>query len=200
MHFSWKILVIAELVNLFCVGLMFWAQWIDKGLPTRGSTITGTHQKFLYMQDFYHCTWGNLIGVPLIICAFGHLMANGFLNWWQWMLICLLAILSAIRYLQSGLSENHKPDQGYPCTGEISLYGLYYLLYFGVCIAMSTTVICYAFVKSFQVTVHYLAAFGLIQYVVCYTADIMTGHFDLLETEQKKKPERASQKGMCYEE
>jgi len=200
MHFSWRIMAIALIINLFCMGAMYWAQWIDKGLPARGSIISGTNQKFLYVQDFYTCTWGDLIGVTLIIANFGHLMAYGFIGPWQWFAGIIITIIAGWYFLNMCLKSSHKPDQGYPCTGEVSLHGLLYLPYFGACIAMTALDIVHIFAGNMEGIFSQLLLFGFVFYAICFGKDIMAGHFDPLETESGKKPQGSQQKGMCYEE
>ena len=83
MEFSWLIFVSVAVFNFLCIGAILVAQALDKSLPPRNSAIPGTRQdpddpksppqKFLYIQDFWTMTWGDGIGVLLIVNAFVHL-------------------------------------------------------------------------------------------------------------------------------
>ncbi len=181
MECRWEVLVVVFLLNTLYVALIFLAQQVDKSLPPRHSIIPGTNQKFLYMQDFYTMTWGDLIGLSFIGNAFVHLVVYGQVGVWHWLVFAVLAVVFAVVYLVMWLGPNHKPDIGFPKAGKIGLQGIVHQPYFGFYMALSVLCIWFIFTGSLNGVVLYVGLVGALFYLVCHEADKLTGNFDALK-------------------
>lgn len=183
MDFSWTILAIVFAVNLFWITLMFAAQQLDKSLPLRHSLIPGTKQKFLYMQDWYTCTWGDMFALPFILSAFAHLAINGYIGLYQWILFGILVAILSVGFLVMCLGKDHKPDQGYPEVGKVSWQGILHLPHFGVAVAMSLLIIWHLILGHVTGLVLYLTLAGAVAWFYTFYLDAKTGNFDPLKKE-----------------
>ncbi len=181
MEFSWATFLSVVVVNVLCVGVMYVLQEVDLSLPPRHSLIPGTNQKFLYMQDFYTCLWGDLLGVPLIANAFMHLARNGFITAEGWFIFTIIVIVDGVGFLEMCLGKNHKPDQGFPAVGQVSWHGLSHLPYHGVGVAMSLFCIWHIIVGNLKGVPLYLGLAGGAIYIAFFIADIKTHNFDPLK-------------------
>lgn len=182
MEFSWSIFLVVCVVNTLCMVLMLLTQSLDKGLPPRGSLILGTNQKFLYIQDFWTMTYGDLFGVPLIFNAFVHLVVQDIANLWWGLLV---ALVSTLAFLKMCLGKNHKPDYGFPNIGKISLAGIMHLFYFGA--GMGAAIMCLwgVFVTGslpWLSPVTWVFLGGGVLYIGCFVVEMKSGNFDPLET------------------
>jgi len=183
MEFSWTICVAAIMANLAWILVMFVAQQLDKSLPPRNSIIPGTHQKFIYVQDFWTMTWGDIVGVSLIWVAFFHVVVNWF-GPYCWVFFWLVSLIVAWYFMQMCLSTNHKPDWGYPEIGKISMSGYLHLPYFG-CSVVAGVWCLGLFTVPGIVLVIYLT--GLAIYGLCFLLEIRSGNFDSLENYDPNK-------------
>lgn len=181
MNFSWMTLAAVVVVNALYVGFMYLLQVADKNLPLRHSIIPGTQQKFLYVQDFYSCTWGDLIAIPLVVNAFVWLTMHGFVRSWQWLIFAIIAVADGSGFLMMCLGDVHKPDQGFPEIGKVSWHGLSHLPYHGVGVAMSVLVIWHTINGNLRGPVMYVALLGGVLYLVTFAADVVSGNFDPLK-------------------
>lgn len=181
MEFSWLILGVVFLTNLCWIGVMYALQQIDKNLPPRHSIIPGTNQKFLYMQDFYTMFWGDMIGVTLIANAFVHLAVNSHVALWEWIVFILITVVDGFRFMKMCLTQNHKPDQGFPEIGKVSWHGLSHLPYHGAGVAMALFAIWHIITGELRGSVMYVALVGGTIYVASFITDIKTGNFDPLK-------------------
>lgn len=174
MDFSWTICVVAVVTNLVWILAMFVAQMLDKSLPPQNSTIPGTRQKFLYMQDFWTMTWGDIVGVSLIWVSFFHL-ALAWFGPYSWIFFWVVAILLAWQFMRMCLGVNHKPDWGYPEVGKISVGGYLHLPYFGVSVVAG--VWCLGLLRV-PGTVMYIYLAGLVVYALCFLLELKSGNLD----------------------
>lgn len=177
MEFSWTLAATAVGLNLFWISAMFMAQHLDKSLPPRNSLIPGTRQKFLYANDFWTMTYGDVVGVSLIWVAFSHVAVNWF-GAYTWMFFWAVAFLVALNFMRMCLKADHKPDWGYPAQGEISLGGYLHLPYFGFSVVAG--VWCLGLVREPGIVLMiYLA--GAVIYIICFVLEIKSGNFDPLK-------------------
>ena len=180
MEFSWWIFAVILTVNCFYMGLMYLLQELDRNLSSRHSTIPGTKQKFLYMQDFYTMIWGDFIAVPLIVNAFVHLALHG-LSLAEWVLFFTVIVVDAFGFLWLCTRSSHKPDQGFPEVGKVSWHGLAHLPYHGVVVAISIILIWHIFIDNLHGSILYTSLMGGVLYIVSFIADIISGNFDRLK-------------------
>ena len=178
MEFSWLIFVSVVVVNVLCMGVMLIAQSLDKSLPPRNSTIPKTNQKFLYIQDFWTMTWGDGVGVPLIVNAFVHLAMQDTTNLWWGLFV---AVVSVLGFLKMCLGKNHKPDYGFPDIGKISCAGILHLFYFGAGIAASVMCAWNLVTGDLRGPVMWVALAGGAFYIGCFIAEIRSGNFDPIQ-------------------
>jgi len=174
---SLKIYLIAVFCNLFWLLLMFLAQQFDKNLPERHSTIPGTSQKFLYMQDFWITMVGDALGVSFIWAAFLHLAVYHFAIR-HWIIFSFLAVFFMAGFAIMCLAKDHKPDVGYPNIGKISWNGILHLPYFGV--RASATVFC-VWLIAFPGRILFLFLMGAVIYFVFFCLEVKSGNFDQIK-------------------
>ena len=160
---------------------MYALQQIDKNLPPRHSLIPGTNQKFLYMQDFYTMTWGDLIGLVWIMNAFVHLVVHGHVGYGQWIFFAIIATASAFFFMAMCLGPTHKPDQGFPEVGKISMHGISHLPYFGIYAAVSMLSIYHLFSENIASPIMWLGLAGGLIWVASQIADQKAGNFNPLK-------------------
>ena len=180
MEFSWIILACVVVVNTLYILAMFVAQECDWSLPPHYTFIPGTNQRFLGLQNFHTMTWGDLLGIPLIVNAFVHLAVNGLISPWQWLVFLVIAIVDAWGFRKMCVGPNHKPDMGFPETGKVSWIGFIHLPYHGVGVAMSVLAIWHIITGDLRGPVLYVALAGGVIYIASFVADIRAGNFDPL--------------------
>lgn len=134
--------VVAVLGNILFVGCM----WSIQSWESRNGRIDqrvrhdprNPLDSFLYLQDFWTNTWGDILGLSLVDYAVTFLIQD------TWPLdsfgiaacIGVGAIATAV-FLVACLGKRHKPDAGYSKTGKVSLAARMHLLYFAVQVAVS---------------------------------------------------------------
>lgn len=177
MNFSWGILAMVELINLGCVMIMLEVQNSDRSLPRRHSIIPGTHQKFLYIQDFWTMTWGDVVGVPLFVNAFVHsiFLTHDNSNIW-WALVSGMIVI--VIFLKMCLGKNHKPDYGFPQAGKISLAGILHLIYMGVGFGAGITCLKNLVTGTLYGPVLWVALAGGVIWIWFFVLEIKSGNFD----------------------
>ena len=181
MEISWVVVFVVFILNLACMGAMYLAQVMDPNLPPRHSTIPGTNQRFIYVQDFWTMTWGDGLGVSLITSGFMHLVVNGRIDLWQWPAFVALAIVSASIFANMCLGKEHKPDMCFPDIGKISWICIVHLPYFGVAIAISIFSICHLFTGQLRGPAMWVGLSGGAVYITCFILEIRSGNFDPLK-------------------
>lgn len=184
MEFSWLIFVLVMVTNIACISVMLLAQAVDKNLPARHSIIKGTNQKFLHIQDFYTMTYGDLIGVPLIVVAFVHLAVQDITNLWWGLPIVLV---SGLGFLKMCLGKNHKPDYGFPDIGKVSFAGILHLFYFGAGIGASAMCVWNLIAGDLRGPVMWVALAGGAFYFACFILEVRSGNFDPLKRVENLK-------------
>ncbi len=185
-EWDWTVLSCVEVVSWFWLAAMFLAQQLDKTLPPRRSVICGSAgQPFLHMQDWYTMVLGDTIAVPFVASAFVHLAVNGEIGLVQWTGLSILAIVLTMVGLRSCVGENHKPDQGFPGPGKISVQGALHMPYFGLGWSMGLFAAghlvyraCWAYPLGWPLWAGLLAG---IFYLCCMLAEIRSGNFDPLK-------------------
>lgn len=105
-------------------------------IPARGSTIPGTRQKFLWIQDWSTMTWGDLVGLAPALCV-GLFLGGAYLPSlpnWQWVVVAttLVGVITGWEFHRMCLRPNHKPDYGFPRPGEASSMGVAHSVFFGL--------------------------------------------------------------------
>jgi len=116
---------------------------LERGrISPRGSIISNTKQKFLHWQDFHTQTWGDGLGLSIVMVVFVHLVKAkpGVVTVHQAILAGLIGAAIALFFVAFCLHDNHKPDWGYPVKGEISRGGIAHFVYFWVMSGVS--IIC----------------------------------------------------------
>jgi hypothetical protein len=126
-------------------------------------------------------TWGDLIGIPLIINAFWHLVVNGNIGQWQWLIFLAIAVVDAWAFRKMCVGKNHKPDMGFPEIGKVSWIGFIHLPYHGVGVAVSVLIIWHIIAGNLWGPVLYVALIGGAIYIASFIADIRAGNFDPLK-------------------
>ena len=123
-------------------------------------------------------TFGDAIGIPLIINAFVHLVVKDLANLW-WSLPIM--IVGAGIFAKMCLGKEHKPDYGFPEVGKISLAGMLHLIYFGAGIGATIISLCNLFTGELVGPVLYVALGGGVAYLAFLAPEIMSGNFDPLK-------------------
>jgi len=178
-EFSWTVLLVVFAANAGYMAFMYFLQAVDWSLPPRHSVIPGTAQKFIYMQDFHTCSWGDFFAIPLIANAFVLLAMGGYFR--EWLVFSIIVVADGAGFWKMCLGKDHKPDQGYPKAGKISWNGFSHLPYHGVGVAMSLFTIWHAFAGELRGPVLYLALAGGVIYIASFITDIKSGNFDPLK-------------------
>lgn len=174
MEFSLKIYVVAASCNLFWIFVMFLVQQLDKNFPEQHSTIPGTNQKFLYMQDFWTISWGDTIGMSLIWAAFFHLVIYRF-EFRHWLVFAVLSVLLMAGFAIMCFGKDHKPNMGFPDIGKISWNGILRLPYFGA--GVSAAVFC-VWLVAFPGRVLLIFFAGAVIYFIFFCMEVKSGNFD----------------------
>lgn len=136
---SWMLAFMVAMINFLCIGLMIETQYLNKSMLPHGSTIPGTEQKFLHWQDFYCQSVGDTLGLSLLQIAFAYFVADNNLHQGVWVGFAAVAAFDAVFFTRMCLGKNHKPDYGYPRTGEVSISGALHSVYHGVNMAIAVT-------------------------------------------------------------
>ena len=181
MEWSWTILFWVVVANLLWIGVMFAAQQLDKSLPPRNSLIPGTDQKFLYLQDFWTMTWGDMVGVALSNTVFVHLAVDGRLGMWHWIIFAALVCGLMVQFANMCMGKKHKPDMGFPDIGKISTLGILHLPYYGIGVAAGVFCMWFILTGELRGPVLYVGLAGGAIYVACFVAEIKSGNFDSLK-------------------
>lgn len=170
---------LAFVSNSLYLGLLYAIQEFGEPInfPVRFSRIQGTSQKFLYLQDFHTTTWGDAIGIPLMLVAFIWLSANVFV-WWSYLLIAFTSALVAILFARSNLVAQHKPDIGFPATGKISRTGAVHLPYLGFNVTANLVALFFLAIGFLPTEIMLMWISGLAVYGLSFVFDIKTGNFD----------------------
>jgi len=191
MKFSIHVMFATYVCNMVWICVMLYGEWIhvkNGNMPPRGSIIPGTNQKFMYMQDWFTCTWGDMFALPLVLNAFVTLAVNGRIAAWEWILSAMLAVILGVGFLLMCLGKDHKPDQGYPEIGVVSLQGILHLPHFGVAVAMVVVCVGHAIFGGLRGPVLYTAIVGGVLWVVTFVLDAVTGHFDPIKRVDPNSP------------
>lgn len=179
----WQVLVVVFVANLCALGLMYAAQYrlaYTGKLPWRWSLIPGTCQRFIYIQDFWTMTFGDMLGVPLVFAAFLHTALSS-LNLWQWELFAGLSLILALGFCKMCFSKSHKPDMGFPEIGKISWVGIIHLPYFGSGVAAALFDLWFIWTGELQGVPLYVGLAGAAIYAVAFILEIKCGNFDKIK-------------------
>lgn len=174
--------VVAIVLNLAWVVIMMLGQKFDQGfwpLPARGSIIPGTNQRFIYAQDFWVMTWGDMLALSLVAVAFGQLAAMGAISLNQYCVLVIIASIDAVLFAKMCLASSHKPDQGYPKPGQISFNGLLHLPYHGLFVGISVVTLYHLlWTGMLRGIPMWIGLAGAAIYIAAFIADIKAGNFD----------------------
>jgi hypothetical protein len=181
MNWNWQIFLVVILLNTkLCLG-QFVAQKIDKKnkrIPQRHSIISGTEQKFLYWEDFYTQTYGDILGLTWIMNTFAHLLVNEKIGWHLWIVFIAVLFTTTIAFLSTHLNHDRKPDWGFPKNGNISLGGISHLSYFSLNSGMATICLLEMLRGELSGILLWTALSGLLIWILSAMADYYAGHFD----------------------
>ncbi|MFZ2150028.1 MAG: hypothetical protein WAV15_02635 [Minisyncoccia bacterium] len=178
MKFFWEFFAVA--INLFYIGTMYISQRLDRNLPPRRSIITNTRQKFLYMQDFYTLTYGDILGISSIAIGFAHLTVSGYVSAYQWIYSLVIGAVSTLLFAKICLRVKHKPDMGFPSTGRISWIGAIHFIYFFAGVTTSTICAWNLITGKLTGPLMWTVIAGGGFYIICCILDFMFGNFDSL--------------------
>lgn len=181
-EFSWMALIVACVVNWTWIAIMYGAQQCDLNMPARHSIIPGTRQRFIHMQDFWTCSWGDCLPLCLILNAFVTLAMADKITVWQWLSLGIMSVILGIGFLVMCLGKDHKPDQGYPAPGKVSLHGYLHLPHFGVSVSMVVLTVWHIIIGNFRGgPVLYLFIVGAVLWAITFVLDVKSGNFDPLK-------------------
>ena len=182
----------AVFANLLFIGGMWRTQnWesrsgrIPQRVPHDSKNPTGS---FLYLQDFWTSTLGDLLGLslvdygvvvllqdlwPLPFLGIEACAAVGFMGTWVFLWKCL--------------TPRHKPDAGYPAAGKMSATGTVHLLYYWIQVTISCIGLWIIGLMLLGQTPWTLPAFlglgGATFFFATFLWDVRTGRFaSLLKT------------------
>jgi|GEM_PF-940942 len=179
---DWKIFLFSLGVNTIMCLLQFFIQEVEKGdgkLPRRHSIIPGTDQKFLYWQDFYTQTYGDLIGLMLVLNGFLHIFNR--LRNAEIFIFAVIGLIAMIAFFAPRLSKNHKPSWGEPRAGQISFGGFVHSFYSSLLSAMSCLCLWSIITGRMAGVLLWLTLVGGIIWVVALIMDTISGNFDPLK-------------------
>jgi len=112
-----------------------------------------------------------------------HLVINGHVAIWEWAIAILITVTDGYGFMKMCLTQNHKPDQGFPEIGKVSWHGLSHLPYHGAGVAMSFLTIWHIVTGDLRGPVLYVGLVGGVIYIASFIADIKVGNFDPLKKE-----------------
>jgi len=181
MEFNIEIALLTIISNTAICSTQPICNWIDitRGkvmLP--GTWIPGTDQRFLGWNDFHTQTWGDLVGLALILVGFAHLINNGLITKDQLLVMILLTGVAMIGFFLMCIGPNHKPDWGYPEIGKISLGGLSHLPYFGAMTAIAIMCVYHIIIGNLRGPLMWIALAGGAIYIASFITDLKAGNFD----------------------
>ena len=183
------------LVNFAAWSTMPLAQWYEskRGLiPERGSTIPGTRQKYLHLQDFASMTYGDLIGLALIQMAFVPHWGEGFQitterGYSPWGVFILVSAIGCTACAAEYLRRRHKPDWGNRRPEVISIGGALHCLYFGINFAIGVVFapLC-LIVTEADAGWWIVYAAGALTWLTTMAVDAKRGHFKRIKTVHRR--------------
>jgi len=163
----WDIFFIMFLFNSVICIIQFVLQQMDSingRIPLRHS-LAPAGRKFLYLQDFYTQTYGNLIGGALIVNAFTHLVIRDQILNTEWYLFAF--IIALFTYLH--LTKN--------CVERKSYRALIKLIYSSFMAGMSVVVFIHMVNGQIYGILLWITILGGLIYLVSYILDIIAGHY-----------------------
>jgi hypothetical protein len=173
-----SLFVLALVLNSLYLGFLYLVQSAESVLmPCRGCFIPDTRQKFLYLQDFHTTTWGDAIGIPLMLVAFLWLVANEYFSNYSWLTVLFLTTIAMMSFFTTCTGERHKPDVGFPREGKISRTGLAHLPYLGLNVTMNVFVFFGILFGLLPGEISMIWAAGLVIYGLSFCCDIISGNF-----------------------
>lgn len=147
----------------------------QKGLiPQRKKwDINDPKKSFLYLQDWFTGTWGDLFGLSFVAWAFGASVdvwsgADAFVA---------LAISLAITYCLHLIWKNGLPNAGYPDRGTISLSGRTHLAYTSVLVFITAYLFLILLMGKVSAPAMLAATFGIMIYMISLIFDYKEGKF-----------------------
>ena len=164
--------------------LLFWClimlvQEVEEGegrIPKRSVSKT---KPFRYLQDWYTATWGDWVGLSLVVAVAGYVYTTAHLPFVA--VATLVGFVGTIVFHLWGMDERHRPDSGYPTAGTMSHSGALHLFYFFAQASVGAYVAVLALTGLLQGVPLYLAAVGGAVYMLSFLYDIHTGKFALLK-------------------
>lgn len=192
MEINWYIAIAWFLVNAGCLYVQYQLQYLDLAngrIQKHDSVIPGTTQRFLYMQDFATNSWGDLFGLSLVQVGFIHLCLARHVTLVYWIELGFIAILSMYLFRHMCLGSQHKPDSGFPKTGEISSSGMWHLPYFGINAGIAVVDTTMILTGPLRGPVMWLSLAGGAIYIAAIIYDVARGNFAQLQLQPKQPVE-----------
>ncbi|NQT50213.1 UbiA family prenyltransferase [Candidatus Kuenenbacteria bacterium] len=186
MTLNWTLVLVSLLLNgVACLLQYFVQQWeLKRGrIPARGSAIHGTNQKFNHWQDGHCQTWGDMVGLGLVVSGFAHLAWYGRIELGEWAIFLSLLVFGAWSWYRVGTHQKYKPNWSFPEPGKVSLGGKVHLAYFGVSVAVSSICLLHALSGNIEKTSIYLIVAGYLVFLSAVLVDVILGHKNPLASE-----------------
>lgn len=183
-------LVIVAVLNWIYIQGMLMLQSFDaeaRLLPPRHSIIEGTNQRFLYIQDFWTMTWGDIGAVPFIWTAFMHLALQNKLNWVAMGIIGTIAIWL---FRSICFRPEHKPDYGFPAPKLVSTAGFFHVLYMGAGVGAGITCLINLCMGKLTGLAMWVGIAGGVLYGITFLLDVVSGNLDSLHVVKEELPSR----------
>jgi len=182
---NWGIFLIAIATNtLLCLTQFLFEQRdrIKGVIEPKHSIIPGSdNQKILYWEDFYTQTYGDFLGLSLIMNCFAQLLANGQLGLNDILILTIFGISGMSLFILNKLSPKSKPDWGKTLDGKLTTGAISHFPYFALLFGMSA--VCVFNMAPGKVVGLNLVALiiGGIIYGVTVLLDFTSGNFSPLK-------------------
>lgn len=182
MELRFDYLLVSFLCNLGICLAQFAIQELDRregAIMARHSLIPGTHQKFLYWQDFSTQTWGDMLGLGLVWVAFAHI--KHMITPLGWVMLTGIGLASAVAFWAMCTRSTHKPDWGYPRMAQTSAGGSTHLVYFGTSTAFAVACLPYIIGGALKDWPLALFLIGSVIWTAAACVDWAAGRFEKLK-------------------
>lgn len=177
-----KIVFFVFLTNTALCLTQYTVQLIDNlysRIPDKGTTIPGTEQKFLYWENFFTQTWGDLLFLPLTAVAFTLLIKAGEISITDYTGGIIVGAVVVWIFLRSCTSPKHKPDWGFPKTGKVSPGGWSHIPYLGIYGGLIAVTLSH--VDRLNQTGLTLLGVGISGWLLTWLIDYLSGHFQSIK-------------------
>jgi hypothetical protein len=161
---------------LFWIGIVLLQRWEFRAgrIPARRKwNPEHPDGSFLYLQDWYSGSFGDLLGLSCLAWAFG---AN--LKYWTTGLLLSAFVMSlAITISLHYFWKRGRPNSGYPARGEISISGKAHLLYSFIHISIALSLFFGILSGDAGTTILIPTLCGVVLYGISLLCDVHMGKF-----------------------